>query len=69
MGFPLLSGLSRKRFIGDALAGIPAQERAVGSVMGHMLSIQQGGSIVRVHDVKATKDAINVWNRMMLSSL
>lgn len=69
MGFPLLSGLSRKRFIGDALAGIPAQERAVGSVMGHMLSIQQGASIVRVHDVKATKDAINVWNRMMLSSL
>ena len=69
MGFPLLSGLSRKRFIGDALAGIPAQERTVGSVMGHMLSIQQGASIVRVHDVKATKDAINVWNRMMLSSL
>lgn len=69
MGFPLLSGLSRKRFIGDALAGIPAQERAVGSVMGHMLSIQQGASIVRVHDVKATKDAINVWNRMLFSSL
>lgn len=69
MGFPLLSGLSRKRFIGDALAGIPAQERAVGSVMGHILSVQQGASIVRVHDVKATKDAINVWNRMMLSSL
>lgn len=69
MGFPLLSGLSRKRFIGDALAGIPAQERAVGSVMGHMLSIQQGASIVRVHDVKATKDAINVWSRMLFSSL
>jgi len=69
MGFPLLSGLSRKRFIGDALAGIPAQERTVGSVMGHMLSIQQGASIVRVHDVKATKDAINVWNRMLFSSL
>ncbi|MCH8916379.1 MAG: dihydropteroate synthase [Thaumarchaeota archaeon] len=69
LGFPLLSGLSRKRFIGDALAGIPAQERAVGSVMGHMLSIQQGASIVRVHDVKATKDAINVWDRMLFSSL
>ncbi|WP_368567093.1 dihydropteroate synthase [Acinetobacter junii] len=69
LGFPLLSGLSRKRFIGDALAGIPAQERTVGSVMGHMLSIQQGASIVRVHDVKATKDAINVWSRMLFSSL
>ncbi|MCH7297281.1 dihydropteroate synthase [Acinetobacter higginsii] len=64
MGYPILSGLSRKRFIGEALDGVPAQERAVGSVMGHLLSIQQGASIVRVHDVKATSDAIKVWNRM-----
>lgn len=64
MGYPILSGLSRKRFIGEALDGVPAQERAVGSVMGHLLSIQQGASIVRAHDVKATSDAIKVWNRM-----
>ncbi|MBO3657174.1 dihydropteroate synthase [Acinetobacter haemolyticus] len=64
MGYPILSGLSRKRFIGEALNGVPAPERAVGSVMGHMLSIQQGASIVRVHDVKATHDAINVWKMM-----
>ncbi|QHH96021.1 dihydropteroate synthase [Acinetobacter dispersus] len=64
MGYPILSGLSRKRFIGEALNGVPAQERAVGSVTGHLLSIQQGASIVRVHDVKATRDAIKVWNMM-----
>ncbi|QHH94423.1 dihydropteroate synthase [Acinetobacter proteolyticus] len=64
MGYPILSGLSRKRFIGEALDGVSAQERAVGSVMGHLLSIQQGASIVRAHDVKATSDAIKVWNRM-----
>lgn len=64
MGYPILSGLSRKRFIGEALSGVPAQERAVGSVTGHLLSIQQGASIVRAHDVKATIDAIKVWNRM-----
>ncbi|MCH7381966.1 MULTISPECIES: dihydropteroate synthase [Acinetobacter] len=64
MGYPILSGLSRKRFIGEALDGVPAQERAVGSVMGHLLSIQQGASIVRAHDVKATSDAIKVWNKM-----
>ena len=64
MGYPILSGLSRKRFIGEALNGVPAQERAVGSVIGHLLSIQQGASIVRAHDVKATSDAIKVWNRM-----
>lgn len=67
MGYPILSGLSRKRFIGEALNGIPAQERALGSVMGHLLSIQQGASIVRVHDVKATSDAIKVWNAMRLA--
>ncbi|EOR09470.1 dihydropteroate synthase [Acinetobacter genomosp. 15BJ] len=64
MGYPILSGLSRKRFIGEALNGVPAQERAVGSVTGHLLSIQQGASIVRAHDVKATSDAIKVWNMM-----
>lgn len=64
MGYPILSGLSRKRFIGEALNGVPAQERAVGSVTGHLLSIQQGASIVRAHDVKATRDAIKVWNMM-----
>lgn len=36
MGYPILSGLSRKRFIGEALNGVPAPDRAVGSVMGHM---------------------------------
>ncbi|MEG2558598.1 MAG: dihydropteroate synthase [Acinetobacter sp.] len=64
LGYPILSGLSRKRFIGEALNGVPAQERAVGSVMGHLLSLQQGASIVRVHDVKATSDAIKVWQMM-----
>ncbi|MFV5263261.1 dihydropteroate synthase [Acinetobacter courvalinii] len=64
MGYPILSGLSRKRFIGEALNGAPAQERAVGSVTGHLLSIQQGASIVRAHDVKAMSDAIKVWKMM-----
>ncbi|MEC8567665.1 MAG: dihydropteroate synthase [Pseudomonadota bacterium] len=67
MGYPILSGLSRKRFIGEALSCIPAQERAVGSVMGHILSIQQGASIVRAHDVKATVDAIKVWQAMLVA--
>lgn len=64
MGYPILSGLSRKRFIGETLNGVPAQERVVGSVIGHLLSIQQGASIVRAHDVKATSDAVKVWKMM-----
>lgn len=64
MGYPLLSGLSRKRFIGAALNENAASQRVIGSVTGHLLSIQQGASIVRVHDVKATHDAIRVWKAM-----
>ncbi|MGM7312785.1 dihydropteroate synthase, partial [Acinetobacter baumannii] len=33
----------------------------VGSVTGHLLSIQQGASIVRAHDVKEMHEAILVW--------
>jgi len=64
LGYPILSGLSRKRFIGEALKGAAADQRAVGSVTGHLLSIQQGASIVRTHDVKAMHDAISVWQAM-----
>ena len=62
LGYPILSALSRKRFIGEILNEPDAQKRAIGSVTAHLLSIQQGASIVRVHDVKAMSDAIKVWN-------
>ena len=61
LGYPILSALSRKRFIGEALGGADAGQRAVGSVVGHLLSIQQGACMVRAHDVKAMSDAIKVW--------
>ncbi len=61
LGYPVLSALSRKRFIGEALEGAEVKDRIIGSVTAHLLSIQQGASIVRVHDVKATSDAIKIW--------
>ncbi|WP_145994048.1 dihydropteroate synthase [Acinetobacter seifertii] len=64
LGYPILSGLSRKRFIGEALKGAAADQRAVGSVTGHLLSIQQGASIVRAHDVKAMHEAVLIWQAM-----
>ena len=67
MGYPILSALSRKRFIGEALGGVDAQQRAVGCVTAHLLSIQQGACMVRVHDVKAMSDAIKVWQAMQAS--
>ena len=64
MGYPILSALSRKRFIGEATGAVEATQRAVGSVVAHLLSIQQGACMVRVHDVKATSDAIKIWQAM-----
>ena len=68
MGYPILSALSRKRFIGEALDGADAQNRAVGSVTAHLLSIQQGACMVRAHDVKEMTDAIKVWQAMQAAS-
>jgi len=67
MGYPILSALSRKRFIGTVLDGAAPQERAVGSATAHLLSIQQGACMVRAHDVKATADAIKVWQAMQMA--
>jgi dihydropteroate synthase len=36
-------------------------ERTAGSVAAALLAVQNGASLVRVHDVRETVDAINVW--------
>jgi dihydropteroate synthase len=59
-GYPVLAGVSRKKMIGD-FTGRPADGRAAGSVAAALMAVQNGASIVRVHDVKETVDAINVW--------
>lgn len=60
LGHPLLVGVSRKRMIGD-LTGREVGERMAGSVAAALLAVQNGAAIVRVHDVRETTDAINVW--------
>jgi dihydropteroate synthase len=60
MGYPILAGVSRKRMIGDITAR-PVEERAIGSVVAAVLAVQNGARLVRVHDVRETVDAINVW--------
>ena len=60
MGYPIAAGVSRKRMIGD-LTGRPLEERVAGSVAAALLAVQNGASLVRVHDVKETVDSINVW--------
>jgi dihydropteroate synthase len=58
-GRPILVGLSRKSTVG-ALTGRPAGERVHGSVALAVVAALHGARILRVHDVAATVDALNV---------
>ena len=60
LGVPLLVGVSRKSTIG-AVTGRPVEERLAGSLAMALLALQGGATILRVHDVKETKDVIAVW--------
>jgi dihydropteroate synthase len=60
LGVPLLAGLSRKSTIG-AITGRGSGERLVGSVAAALIAAQNGATILRVHDVAATRDALAVW--------
>jgi dihydropteroate synthase len=60
LGYPLLVGVSRKKMIGD-FTGRGAGERAAGSVAAALLAAQNGASVLRVHDVRETVDALKVW--------
>ena len=59
-GHPLLVGVSRKRMIGALLDDAPVEERLCGSVSAAVLAALKGASVVRVHDVKETVDALKV---------
>lgn len=52
LGYPILSGTSRKSTIGTVLGGLPPEDRLEGTAATVALSIAFGASIVRVHDVK-----------------
>lgn len=60
LGPPLLAGLSRKRSLGE-LTGRDVGERVFASVAAAVLAAGYGASILRVHDVAATLDALKVW--------
>lgn len=57
---PVLAGLSRKSTLGK-ITGRPVEERLAGSLAMALLALQGGAKILRVHDVKETRDVIAVW--------
>ena len=64
LGYPLLSGWSRKSSLGAVTGREIPRERAAASVAAHLLAVERGARIVRVHDVRETVDAIKVWQAM-----
>ncbi|KPN74196.1 dihydropteroate synthase [Neisseria sp. 74A18] len=67
-GLPLLIGVSRKRMIGALTGEENAAERVHGSVAAALAAVARGAQIVRVHDVKATADALKVWNALGINA-
>lgn len=61
MGVPVLAGLSRKSMLGK-LTGHAVGDRIHASVAAALLAAVKGARILRVHDVKATRDALAVYN-------
>ncbi|SCY35917.1 Dihydropteroate synthase [Nitrosospira sp. Nl5] len=61
MGAPVMVGLSRKSMLGK-ITGNPVNDRIYASVAAALLARVKGAGILRVHDVKATKDALAVYN-------
>jgi dihydropteroate synthase len=66
LGYPVLVGLSRKSTIG-ALTGRGVDDRTTGSVAAALAAVSRGASIVRVHDVRETVDALKVWRAVQES--
>lgn len=61
-GLPLLIGVSRKSFISKTLE-IETQDALNGTTVMNTLALEQGAKILRVHDVKEAKQAIELFNR------
>jgi len=60
---PVLAAVSRKTFIGLLLNRYP-EDRLPGTLAVTVKLLEQGASVIRAHDVAATRDVMKVWERM-----
>ena len=64
LGFPIMLGTSRKRFI-KSLSGVnDSKERLGGTISSSLIAIMQGVQILRVHDVNEINQSIKVFNSL-----
>jgi dihydropteroate synthase len=64
LGFPVLVGVSRKAFVGALGGEADPARRVAGSVAAALFALEQGASILRVHDVHETAQAVRVWTTL-----
>jgi len=60
LGYPLLVGVSRKRFIGALTGRDDPADRLPGSLAAAAVAVLRGADVIRAHDVAATRDAVRV---------
>lgn len=70
LGFPVLLGVSRKRFIAglDPAGGAALDGRLAGSLAAALAGVQAGATALRVHDVAETVQALKVWQAIKTAS-
>jgi dihydropteroate synthase len=63
-GLPLLAGMSRKSMLA-AITGRAVDERVAASIAAALLAAERGAAIIRVHDVRETRDALRIWQALV----
>ncbi len=61
LGIPVLAGLSRKSMLGT-LTGRDVDQREHAGIAAHLAAVERGARLLRVHNVKAMRDALAIWN-------
>ena len=64
LGYPILVGASRKSFIGRLSGESQADRRLGGSLAAGLFAVLRGASILRVHDVGDTVQALKLWKTL-----
>ena len=64
LGFPIMLGISRKKFIKDLSKKNDSKERIGGTVASSLYSMMQGVQILRVHNVNEVNQAIKVFKKL-----
>lgn len=64
LGVALMLGASRKRFTSASSGPTPSKERLGGSLAAALGALDQGAQLLRIHDVRETRQMVTIWRRM-----